>query len=73
MKEEAPVTPCGACVKGRLITLPVEEENPATLGIEEGVALLQVTLCKRNCVNILDNDSKLTSSALASDLFDEFL
>ena len=55
------------------MTLSVKEEHPATLGIEDGAALLQVGLWKRNCVNILDildnNDSELTSSAI----FDEFL
>jgi len=55
------------------MTLPVKEEHPATLGIKEGAALVQVTLCKQNYVNILDDDSELTSSALASDFFDEFL
>ena len=54
--------------------LSVKEEHPATLGIEDGAALLQVGLCKRNCVNILNNnDSEFTSSAIASEIFDEFL
>jgi len=50
-----------ACVEG------------AALSIEEGPAPFQVGLCKHSCVNILGNNSELTSIAIASEILDGFL